>query len=235
MTKKRGNIPKRPVKQVEAIEPASPPKSGELFGTFTKVALAINGLLAGAGYLFLAGYLSKVGIDISELEIGLPSLLLNGYIFALETLILGDEDIRWLKMTVFFSIVGLLIYFLTMRAFSNKIGKELRTMLAVAIAPAVGLVLMLAPAWIFSIGEGSAFKTDISEMGLPSQESTSKTQAVRTSEGHLRGQLVIADQRYTYLRSDNVIYKIANDSQTVVRTITFTPDESDKPEEQDGQ
>ncbi|AQZ96545.1 hypothetical protein ACFSB1_10660 [Halopseudomonas phragmitis] len=234
MTKKRWDIPKRPAKQPEATEPPASPKNGELLGTITKVVIATNGLLAGAGYLFLAGYLGKVGIEISELEIGLPSLLLNGYIFAIEAFLHGSKNILWLKLIVLFLIVALCIYWVITHNFPNKISKELGAVLTIASAPTVALVFLLAPIWILSIGEGSAFNKEITEMGLSSQKSANKTQVISTPDGHLSGQLVIADQRYTYLRSGNVIYKIANDSQKVVRAITFTSADTDELEEQDG-
>lgn len=234
MTKKRWDIPKRPAKQPEATEPPASPNNGELLGSVTKIVIATNGLLAGAGYLFLAGYLSKVGIEISELEVGLPSLLLSGYIFAIETLLLGDKDILWLKLLVLFLIVALCLYWVITHKFPNKISKELGAVLTVASAPTVALVLLLVPAWILSIGEDSAFNREITEMGLSSQKSANKTQVISTPDGHLSGELVIADQRYTYLRSGNVIYKIANDSQKVVRAITFTSDGTDELKGQDG-
>lgn len=208
----------------------------EQFKWFPALALLINGLLAGTGYLFIAGFLAKVGIDVAELEISLPSLLLYGYIFTLDTTT-AIESAGPTLFTVALVLTGLfvwLFYTALNGAYPNQ-NDSFRIFLSLSLGTVSAVLLLLGPAWIFNSGGANAMRSELIKMHISSTDAQlTRTHSINTPDGPIQGSLVIADQRYTYLRSGNVVYKIANDSQTVVRAITFTPASTDKENEGEG-
>lgn len=221
MTRKRWDIPKRAVKTLPQADQNNEPKQlTSLLGFFPKAALALNGLLAGAGYLFLSGYLSKLGINISELEIGLPSLLFYGYSFVIEALI----NASFLVMVGTLSIPTLAVMFTLIPVMERALPKwrsNLREVTAVVASTVMTVTILLGPALIFNSGSANATRSELRKMGITSPDSTDESHIVATPTGKIEGTLIIADQRYTYLRANNTIYKISNDTQKVIRTIEF--------------
>lgn len=238
MAKKRWDIPKRTQNTPQAsAQQEAPLDMGKLidqFKWFPALALLINGLLAGTGYLFIAGFLAKVGIDVAELEISLPSLLLYGYIFTLDTTVQSAGPALF---TVTFVLIGLFVWLFhtALNGAYPKQNDSFRIILSLFLGTVSAVLLLLGPAWIFNSGGANAMRSELIKMHISSTDAQlTRTHLINTPEGPIQGSLVIADQRYTYLRSGNVVYKIANDSQTVVRAITFTSASTDEENEGEG-
>ncbi|MCC4261080.1 hypothetical protein LL270_10485 [Pseudomonas aestusnigri] len=231
MTKKRWDIPKRKGKQLEAPDhPPSVSSAIDLIGNAAKLLLLGNSVLAGVGYLHIAGYLSKHGIQMSELEINLPSLLLNGYIYIWSFLSIGSKPVL-LAINIVIMLVGAFPLYRLLARTNPKMNDYSRRMASVGLVAFVLLAFVTGPAYVLSSGISLANK-ELSDIAPLEQVKTRKTHTVETESGTISGFLVRADQHYTYLRSGNVVYKIANDSQSVVRTITLTSatDDEDKDE-----
>lgn len=204
------------------------------FKWFPALALIINGLLAGTGYLFIAGFLAKVGIDVAELEISLPSLLLYGYIFTMDA---TAQSARPVLFTVTFVLTALFVWFFhtSLKGAYPKQNERTRTVTSICFGAVSAVILLLCPAWIFTSGGANAIRSELAKMDISATLSqVTLTHSINTPDGPIQGSLVIADQRYTYLRSGNVVYKIANDSQTVVRAITFTSASTDEENKGEG-
>ncbi|MAC99659.1 MAG: hypothetical protein CMK76_07240 [Pseudomonadales bacterium] len=239
MAKKRWDIPKRTQNTPQAsAQQEAPLDMGKLidqFKWFPALALLINGLLAGTGYLFITGFLAKVGIDVAELEISLPSLLLYGYIFTLDAL---SESARPVLLAVTGGLAALFTWFFY-TAFKGAYPKQndwIRKTISATLGAISAVLLLIGPAWIFNAGGAKAMRSELTKIDISTTlGQLTRTHSINTPDGPIEGSLVIADQRYTYIRAGNAVYKIANDSQKVVRAITFTSDASNKPEEQDGQ
>lgn len=222
MKRKRWGIPKRALKAPAQEETGSDfSKLLKLFGSVPKLALFLNGLLAGAGYLFISGYLGKLGIEVAELEIGLPSLLLYGYIFSIDTLNYAGKAVL---TCVTFMVTGLLIWLFN-RALADaypSLNKQVRGLISTPLGAVLALVILVGPGVTFNSGGDTAIRNELTDMALGQPKSALRTHIIETPEGKIKGTLVIADQRYTYLRAENIIYKISNDTQKVIRTIEFT-------------
>lgn len=184
----------------------------------------MNGLFAAAGYLFLSGHLRKLGIDIGELEIGLPVLLFYGYLFLIN--ILAESGILTILAVGF--VLGtaatvVLMLETVVRALGVKrlseipFRKQIDTGSTIAI---ITIVLLLMPAFVIQQGEKFAVSNEIAGMHLPSPLSD-ETHVIATSEGSIRGSLIIADRSFAYILVDTKIYKINNNTQQIARRIEF--------------
>lgn len=228
MTKRRWDIPKRGSKQ--SVEPTTVPSAHnalDLLGSAAKVLLLGNSILAGVGYLYLAGYLGRNGIDMSELEINLPSLLLNGYAFVLSSLNIGSKPLL-LAINVTIMLIGAFPLYRLLARTHPKMNDNSRVLASVGLFAFLLVAFVTGPAYVLNSGVSLANK-ELSAITSFKPETARKTHSVETDIGTISGTLVTAGQRYAYLRSGNVVYKIANDSQKVVRVITFisaTDDES---------
>ena len=182
----------------------------------------------------MAGYLARLGISISELELSLPSLLFYGYSFTLEALTSGPRIWLMGATMVLMLAVMLLAHPVLARVYPDQTSTN-RLGYNTAGSAVITLALLLLPAFVFNKGVAKADRADLSKMELSEPSAAIQSHQATSPDGSVSGVLIIADQRYTYLRSGNVVYKIANDSQKVVRAITFNSADDDKPEEQYGQ
>ena len=204
--------------------------------SLTRVALVMNGLFAAAGYLFLSGHLRKLGIDIGELEIGLPVLLFYGYLFLINFL---TESGFLTILAASFVLGSAFTFVLILETFVRALGvkklseirfrKQIDTGSTIAI---VTIVLLLMPAFVIQQGEKFAVNNEIAGMQLPSALSD-EIHVIATSEGPIRGRLIIADRSFVYVLVGTSIYKINNNTQQVARKIEFasyTTDDEGKDE-----
>ena len=183
-----------------------------------KLAAVLHGALLGAGYMYLAGYLSNLGIEISELELGLPTLLFYGYFFTLSAMV--DSGILTVMLIIILSGAFLtpIIFFLLRKA-NIKTPWATRAYKAYAAVTVLFLALAL-PAVPNLKGEAAAKSQEVKEMGMLSN--FEKIQITNTDKGEILGSQVIADRHYTFLRSGYFIYKISNDTGKIVRSIQFS-------------
>ncbi|PCC99980.1 hypothetical protein [Halopseudomonas pelagia] len=223
MVKKRWSIPKQPKKQAKGtkVETSIAP----LVNWLPRVLLLINGLLTGAGYLFLAGYLSKLGIEMGELEISLPTLLLHGYVFLLESMMKGSV---WV-VNIAIPIVSLVVAFLFYPPYQSMYPAwsiTERIWGATCVALPLTMLLVMGPSWTIIAGSEKAEKNTLVSLGISQPDDLLREHTVATEDGNITGTLVIADKGFIYLRSDNSIYKISNTTGQVARRIDFSSSES---------
>lgn len=233
MAKKRWDIPKRKDKQLEASDQTPSLSSAiDFVGNTAKLLLLGNSILLGAGYLYLAGYLSKYGIQMSELEVNLPSLLLHGYVFIWSLLNIGSKPILLAVNVVILLIGALPLYRLLVRT-HPQMTTDSRRLASVGVVAFFLVAFVTGPPYVLKSGVSLAYK-ELSDIAFFDPETASRAHAVETQSGTIRGSLITAGQQYTYLRSGNVVYKIANDSQSVVRTITLISENSDDEDKDEG-
>ncbi len=205
--------------------------------SLTRVALVLNGLLAAAGYLFLFGYLGTLGIDIGELEIGLPVLLFYGYLFLLK--FLTESGVLTILTAGFvLGIAGAVV--LLIEAIVRALGvkklseipfrKQIIPSITIVIAT---MVILLVPALVIQQGEKLAVEDETLGLQLPSPQ-PNKKHVIATSEGPIRGHLIIADRSFAYVLVGTNIYKINNNTQQIARRIELIPAGSDDEDKDEG-
>lgn len=207
------------------------------YASLTRVALVMNGLFAAAGYLFLSGHLRKLGIDIGELEIGLPALLFYGYLFLTNMIV----ESGFLTILVSSFILGLiatamLAFDAAIKALGVKNLKEIpfkgqiKTGSIVCIFSVFALII---PACVYQQGEKYAVKNEVASMKLNAPLSD-EIHVIPSDEGEIRGSLIIADQSFVYILAGSTVYKVDNNTQQIARRIEFassTIDDEDKKDE----
>ncbi|MEO1828825.1 MAG: hypothetical protein ABGX82_08400 [Pseudomonas sp.] len=222
MTKKRWDIPKREKTNTPPQAPENPaPTLGDLAGLVSKTVLVVNVLLAGSGYLFLAGYLAKVGINISELELDLPSLLFYGYTFTIKALGAASFLVLMAVVAIPMVIVMWLTYPWVQRALPRSDVKW-QQWISIIVSAVLTLAILLVPGYILQYGGDQAIKGELGKMPFASTDGLKLQHTVITPTGKITGTQVIADLKHTYIRADNKVYKIASDTLQVVRIIEVT-------------
>lgn len=205
-----------------------------------KAFLLLNGVLAGAGYLFITGYLSKLGIHTSELEIGLPTLLLYGYFFMIESVWGSGLFIGMLATGAIVYVVIKLADKMFDTAFPS-VPLLKRTFYGVLLGYFTFLAVFLVPGLIQQKGSANAVRDELTKMSAPYSDEHSRTHVFQTPSGTIEGSLIIADQKYTYLRLEDRVVKIANDTHMISREVRFSfpegkqsaPSDGVKPESSD--
>jgi hypothetical protein len=229
MAKKRWDIPKRPKNNPASQAPENQaPTLGGLAGLLSKAVLVLNALLAGSGYLFLAGYLAKVGINISELDLDLPSLLFYGYTFTIKALGAASFLVLMAVVAIPMTIVIWLAYPWVQRALPQS-NARWHERISIIVSGVLTLAMLVAPGLIMQYGGSQAIKNELGKMPFASTDGLNIKHTVITPTGHITGTQVIADLKHTYIRADNKVYKIASDTQQVVRIIEVTEPGSQYP------
>lgn len=196
-------------------------RAASLLSVLPKAFLFLNGILAGAGYLFITGYLSKLGIHTSELEISLPTLLLYGYFFLIESVWGSGLLIGTLATGAIVYVVITLVDKMFNIAFP-ALPLLKRAFYGCVLGYFVFLALFVIPGLVQQKGSTNAVKYELSKMSIPHSDKHSKTHIFQTPTGPVEGSLIIADQKYTYLRLEDRVVKIANDTHEISREIRFS-------------
>lgn len=169
---------------------------------------------------------------MTELEISLPSLLLYGYLYTHGLLNVGNKYIL-LLINVVVMLVGVFPLYKYLSHANPRMTDNTRLLASVGIVAFVLLAFITGPAYVFKEGASLANK-HLPELAPLNHGVLYRTHAVETDNGTIRGVLITADQRYTYLQSGRTVYKISNDSQKVVRTITLTSASTDDGDKDEG-
>jgi len=193
--------------------------------------IVAQGALLIYGYSVLVGNYDFYGIDINELEIGKPTLLLYGYIYALSTIFKASEGVPYAG-TAALLMLCLLISAVFVFALVGKAKASIRAsvlfslfipLIFISITPAQGISLGL------DIGQADLKKFIGSDQG-----GTYKAeQRITTADNKtLVGKLILADTRITFLLTkttvDNscaptlTIYKLSNANNKVLRETVLT-------------
>lgn len=196
----------------------------------TLMIIVTQGALLIYGYSVLVGNYDFYGIDINELDISKPTLLLYGYIFALST-IFKAGGIPYAG-TASLLMLCLLISAMFVFALANKAKVSTRTgvlfsllipLIFICITPAKGISLGI------DIGQ-----EEINKFTGNNQIGTYKTEQRVTAADNrtLVGQLILADSQFTFLLTKNeakkgcipvlTVYKLNNSDNKILRQTVLT-------------
>lgn len=182
-----------------------------------KLALALQGLLLVFGYSALAGRYEQYGIQMDELEVSTPALMLQGYVYIITDILmpLGSFPAALLLLASIIFITAS-----TTRAFWKQKSDRWQTrhFLSTTLA---GIVMFFLPALGIRVGVKEASRS-LSIAGIHTDNSISPTHIIDIPKrGKTTGPLIAATPRYTFLLADNEVLKIANDSREIVRVMRF--------------
>ncbi len=191
------------------------------------LSVAVQGLLVIYGYSALAGNHEVFGISMSELEVGLPTLMFQGYLLILkDTIALASENsplgnflVALIFVLIFTGIAALIVWW------AKPAHRKVDISGAAIVFGSILFILFFLPALGALRGQGIAVK-DLSQAGLRS--STTKalphlTHVITTDQGEKSGVLITATTKYTFLRVDTEVLKIDNDGNKVVRVTKISP------------
>lgn len=213
--------PERPIK------PETKPLNYELgLKLAALVALVLNSLLAIIGYVDFTGQLETLGISTNEIDLGLPTLLfqgylaivLDGYTYVASHFILGVLGLALIPSLVLYFPVSKL--FKSRSPIDNWLFCMMLTMgfVIISIIPTIGL----------KRGIDSAYSTFKNEN--PTEESNKilrlgTKSTILTKEGaKISGHTVFASTLYTYVLQGAELFKIANRDNHVVSVTTIHPE-----------
>lgn len=202
----------------------------------TLIFVVTQGALLMYGYSTLVGNYEQYGIDINELDMGKPTLLLYGYIFSLSTIFEASQRIPYagsLTLIMMCLIVGALFVY----ALANK--APISTRIGVLFAISLPLVFIsITPASGISRGMNVA-NSEMKKFVTTSYGGRYEAQQmVTTDDGEkLTGKLILADSRLTFLLTKQVqgdcairlvVYKLSNANNRVMRRTVLTAVEPDQ-------
>lgn len=207
-----------PKPEAPRAEPPSPPPSADADFTLKLIALlavSVQGGLAIYGYNVLAGSYEPYGIVMSELEIGLQSLLFYGYVYLFMDTFVPVSQIpvfgSWIAALTFTAIAGCFVWRLKPTStFEEKLSRT-------GILGFLLFLIFVVP--MMGIARGQALSLeDIAKSGLPASASRlSRTHVIPTDEGKKQGMVVAATAKYTFLLVGTEVFKFDNDGNKVVR------------------
>lgn len=183
----------------------------------TFAAVILHGTLAIYGYSVLLGYYDQFGINTSELNLGLPTLLLYGYIYIFSDAISAANSIP---------IVGpgfLALIFIGFAAwFVWYANRNASTDAKIGLSAIFGFLLFLAffvPIWGVVKGQELANSDFEKNSGIKTKEHLNREHTIISDQGEkLTGFIVIATQQHTFLLQNSTVYKIDSNNNRVIRT-----------------
>lgn len=197
----------------------SAPTRNESMDLFVKLvalaSVAIQSALAIYGYSLLTGNYEAFGISMSELEVGMPTLLFHGYLFIFMDTYIPVAQIpivgKWITALLFILIASLVVW--QVKRTSSIEDKFSAT----SILAFVLVVVVSLPMFGLIRGQSIALE-DIGHTGLPaSLGQLSKTHVIPTDQGEKQGMVVAATTKYTFLLTGTKVLKIDNDGNKIVR------------------
>jgi len=197
-----------------------------VFKGLAYLAIVIQAALAVYGYSKLMGYFEQFGIVTSELDLGIPTLLTYGYISAFTGTMSTVKSVPILGAftpgLIFMSGAALIVIPVMRKA---KIATIIWTCCWVGF---ISLMVFVAPALGLSQGADEARSGYFDITGVKAGRGFNRAHNIITDKAEsLTGHLLIADTKNTYLLINDMVYKIDNASNRVVRRVLLQP----KPEE----
>lgn len=228
----KAECPSAPTAPTAAVEPSTRVDTDFAFKLASLSAVVLQAVLLIHGYSVLAGQYDLFGIDINELEIGLPTLIFNGYVSLLTDLYGAASRTR---------IVGpalLLGGFVLLAAiFVWPVMKAARSNSKLTASALLGFTLFI----VFSLpmfgvikGQKNALNDFKKQSGINSATSVQTEHSITTDQGEeKRGMIIVASAKYTFMLSGTDVFKIDNDGNKVVRVTRLSaksdPAETTKP------
>lgn len=208
--------------------PVGPNARSDLaFKLINYVALGVQAALIAYGYTVLAGYYNQFGIEIGELDLGIPTLLLDGYLYAFTGAMSTVNRIPLFGQYipgVTFIAIALPLVFLVMR------GAKAQTIVFLSCwVGFVSLIAFIAPALGLQQGMNKAHVDFAEYTGQEVTTGLSNTLSLLTDKGEkLSGHLILADTKSTFLLIGKTVYKIDNATNRVMRETVLTKKEASK-------
>ena len=186
---------------------------------FKLVATGALGTQAGLvvyGYSVLVGYYEKFGIDINEIALSTPTLLLYGYINILSGALTTANSVP---------IIGpglvALVFVGAAAVFVSLITKRLKAGVVIGLSGWLGITMFLAfmaPA----LGVQRGVKNGLSDFkeytNLDAPNGLTEVVTVITDKGvRLTGHLILVDSKSTFLIADKIVYKTDGVTGRVIR------------------
>jgi len=193
-------------------------------------ALSTQAGLVVYGYSVLVGYYEKFGIDINEVALSTPTLLLYGYINILSGVLTAANSVP---------IIGpglvALIFVGAAAAFVSMITKRLKAPVVIGISTWIGITMFLAfmaPALGVKRGVTNGLDDFKEYTRLEVPNGLKDVVTVITDKGvRLTGHLILVDSKSTFLLVDKTVFKIDGGSGRVVRETELIPKDIKSKEE----
>jgi len=179
----------------------------KLTGPFALIGVILNGLVTGAGYLNIAGYLNYYRINIVEAELPLSSYLFYGYIYVLNrwNFLSGSG---WFAISIFIVVMTFLVWFVLKKCYPARSNSN-----NILVAYGLGSVICISPAFpivtAYQHGKDMAhweLRSDFNGFGLQA----SKVVKTYYLEGGnmLVGWSLFTGPKVSWIVVDDSIYKI---------------------------
>ncbi|WP_412461455.1 hypothetical protein ACK2SD_04435 [Pseudomonas sp. SC11] len=185
-------------------------------------AWSIQGGLLVYGYSTLIGSYDRFGIDINEIALGIPTLLLYGYVSAWSGAMSAANSVP---------IIGpalvALAFIVIAAIFVSLVTKRLPFPVVLGLSTWIGITLFtafMAPA----IGVQRGLKNGLDDFakytGLEASQGLDSTVTVITNTStRLTGHLILVDSKSMFLLVDRTVYKIDGATGRVIRETQLSP------------
>lgn len=209
------------------IQPDANPLNYELgLKLAALVALILNSLLAIIGYVDFTGQLETLGISTNEIDLGLPTLLFQGYLaIVLDGYTFIAAHLIWGTLGVTF-IPAMLLYFPVSKLFKSQSPID-NVMFCLLLTLAL-VVISIIPTIGLKRGIDSAYSTFREENAIEASSRILRLgtkSTILTKEGaKVSGHTVFASTLYTYVLQGAELFKIANRDNHVVSVTTIHPE-----------
>lgn len=178
--------------------------------------IALPPALVAYGYSRMVGYYEQFGIDINEITLNTPTLLLWGYVNILDS-VLGAAT----SYPIIVPSLAALLFVILAAAFMKVINNRLKTNVIVGAATWIGMSMFLAfviPAISLNSGADAGRRDFKKFTSVDASYGLDSVQTVITEKGlSLTGHLILADSNSTFLLVDQTVFKIDDKSGRIIR------------------
>lgn len=190
------------------------------------IALVLNSLLAIIGYVDFTGKLETLGISTNEIDLGLPTLLFQGYLaIVLDGYTYIASHFPWGILGLTF-IPSLFLYFPVSRLLKSR--SRIDSWVFCLLLTFGLVIISIIPTIGLKRGIDSAFSTFEKENPLDRGNTIKGLRAetaIQTKEGpKISGDTVFASTLYTYVLQRAELYKIANRDNHIVSVTVIHPE-----------
>jgi hypothetical protein len=188
------------------------------------IAVIVNSALACIGYVDFTGQLETLGISTNEIELGLPTLLLQGYFSTVVSSLEYAAD-HALGLLLILAVPVLAAYIPVSRYLEKR---DLVDRFAVCMMlTLLFLTISIVPVIGLRHGELSAYET-YSRQNKPQTGDVivnlARKKTITTKDNKIiSGETVFASTLYTYILQGPELYKIANRDNHIVSVTTIDP------------
>lgn len=197
----------------------------------TLIFIVTQASLLVYGYSVLVGYYDYYGIDINELDIGKPTLLLYGYMYALSTIFELSKGLpRAGAVTLVMLCLIVSVFFMIAVTDKAKVGTRVGVLFSIFI-PLIFIVITPAKGITLGLDIG---KTELQKFtgGHHGGKFEIEQIIISSDKQKLVGKLILSDSRFTFLLTQSMkngcapvltIYKLNNLNNKIMRQTVLTP------------